>query len=473
MGMQMERKNFDLAVLGCGPGGYVAAIKASQSGKKVCIIEKGYSGGSCLNVGCIPTKTLIANAHVLHKMRMAEEYGILCGPISFDYAKMKGRKDSVVSSIRKSLEGLIASNGITIIRGFGEFVTPREIRVKGHDNVIIYAEKTIIATGSEPLDIPAFPCDHVKILNSSSALELTVLPKTIAVIGGGYIGCEFASMFHELGVKVTILEALPSIVSLQGKAVSDSLTQIFKRKGIEIQTSVLVEGIDKKENGLSIRLKDKAPLEFDMALVSVGRKIVSQGIGLENAGVVVNNKGAVLVNEHMETNVPGIYAIGDVTGLFMLAHVASHQGIVAASNAVGVPAKMHYEAVPAVIFTDPEIATVGMTEEQAVAAGYTISKGKFPFQALGKSIAAKETEGFTEVICDKKTGQILGAQAVGHEASTLIAEMALAIHNELTLECVFDTIHAHPTIAEAWMEAALMANDTPIHFPPKKKPTST
>lgn len=465
----MEKKKFDIAVLGSGPGGYVAAIKAAQNGKKVCIIEKGYTGGSCLNVGCIPTKTLISNAHLMHKMQHAADFGIQCGPISFDYSAMKGRKDAVVSKIRKSLEGLIASNAITIIRGFGEFISPREIRVKGHDNAIIHADKTIIATGSEPLDIPAFPCDHERILNSTSALELTSLPKTLAVIGGGYIGCEFASMFHELGVKVTILEALPSIVSLQGKTVSDVLTQAFKRKGIDVQTNVFVEGIDKKEKELSIRLKDKPAFECDLALVAVGRKIVSQGIGLENAGVATGDKGAILVNEHMETNVPGIYAIGDVTGIAMLAHVASHQGIVAADHALGHTAAMHYDAVPAVIFTDPEIAMVGMTEEQAAAAGFTISIGKFPFQALGKSIAAGETEGFAQIITEKKTGRILGAQVVGTDASVMIATMTLAIQNELTVGCITDTIHAHPTIAEAWLEAALLASETPIHMPPKVK----
>jgi dihydrolipoamide dehydrogenase len=469
----MEKKRYDIAILGSGPGGYVAAIKASQSGKKVCIIEKGLTGGSCLNVGCIPTKTLISSAHLLHKMQHSEDFGIQCGQISFDYAKMKTRKDSVVSKIRKSLEGLIGSNTIAIIRGFGEFISPREIRVKGHDNVVVHADKIIIATGSEPLDIPAFPCDHERILNSTSALEVTSLPKTLAVIGGGYIGCEFASMFHELGVKVTILEALPSIVSLQGKTVSGVLTQAFTRKGIDVQTNVFVEGIDKKEKGLSIRLKDKPPFECDLALVSVGRKIVSQGIGLENAGVATGDKGAILVNERMETNVPGIYAIGDVTGKAMLAHVASHQGIVAASNATGHAAVMHYEAVPAVIFTDPEIAMVGMMEEEAAAAGFTISIGKFPFQALGKSIASADTEGFTQIITDKKTGRILGAQAVGYEASTLIATMTLAIQNELTIECITDTIHAHPTIAEAWLEAAFIANDMPIHMPPKAKRTAT
>jgi len=465
----MERKEFDIAVIGAGPGGYVAAIKAAQEGLKVCLIEKGYLGGTCLNVGCIPTKTLLANAAVYHKMTHAADFGIITGPISFDYSKMKTRKDGVVDQIRKSLGGLLQSNGITILRGTAEYLSPREIKVKGDENVLVYAHKSIIATGSEPLDIPAFPCDHKKIFNSSSILEQTSLPKTLAIIGGGYIGCEFASLYAELGVKVIILEALPSILFLQGKSIAETLTRAFTKKGVEINTNVMVEGIDHTAEGLSIRLKDKPPVACDMALVSVGRKIISQGLGLEKAGVITGDKGAIVVNEKMETNVPGIYAIGDVTGKFLLAHVASHQGIIAAANAIGNEAKMHYNAVPAVIFTMPEIATVGMTLEQAQESGFDAAVGKFPFQALGKSVATRETEGFAQVVVDKKTGQILGAQVVGHEAATLIAEMGLAIANELTIECISDTIHAHPTVAEVWMEAALLANDTPIHFPPKVK----
>lgn len=465
----VDRKVFDVAVIGSGPGGYVAAIKAAQRGKSVALIEKGLLGGCCLNVGCIPTKTLLANAGVMNKVMHAADYGIITGSVSFDFQKMKERKDSVVAGLRKGLEGLLKSNAITILRGAAEFVSPTELKVKGQDNLMVKAEKIIIASGSEPLDIPAFPCDHKQILNSTSILELTKLPKTLAIIGGGYIGCEFASLYAEFGVKVIILEMLPAIVQLQGKSVSDALTAAFKKQGIEMQMNVFVEGIEKTASGVNVKLRDKAPVACDMVLVSVGRKVVSKDLGLEKAGVVVTDKGLIPVNERMETNVPGIYAIGDVTGKFMLAHVASHQGIIAGANATGQDAKMHYEAVPAVIFTHPEIATVGMTLEQAQEAGFTTSIGKFPFQALGKSLAAIETEGFAQVILDKKTGQILGAQAVGHEASTLIAEMALAIANELTADCIADTIHAHPTIAEAWLEAALIANDTPLNFPPKRK----
>lgn len=465
----MQRKKFDIVVIGAGPGGYVAAIKASQSGKSVALIEKEFVGGTCLNVGCIPTKTLIAGGLTLSKVRHAADFGIETGPVSFSYAKMKERKDGVVSKIRKGLEGLIQSNAITLIRGSAEFTGPNEIKILREEGEYILFDKAIIATGSEPLDIPAFPCDHKKIFNSSSILELTTLPETIAVIGGGYIGCEFASLFAELGVKVLLIEALPSIVSLQGALISETLTRAFVKKGIEIITDAAVETIDTTGEGVVVRLKNKPERRADLALVAIGRKVVSSTCKPEKAGIPVNPKGDIPVNERMETNVPGIYAVGDVTGKYLLAHVASHQGIVAAVNATGGNATMHYEAVPAVIFTHPEIATVGMTPEQALQAGLAIEIGKFPFQALGKSVAAMETEGFAQVITEKHTGRILGAQVVGAEAASLIAEMALAIANELTIENIEETIHAHPTLPEAWLEAALLSKGTPLHFPPKVK----
>jgi dihydrolipoamide dehydrogenase len=465
----VNSERYDIVVIGSGPGGYVAAIKASQFGKKVALVEKGHLGGTCLNVGCIPTKTLLAGADIVHQIKTAADFGIATGPVSFDYGKMKGRKDTVVESIRKSLGGLIQSNQIKVLKGTAEFLSPTELKIKGEDNLLLSFDKAIIATGSEPVDVKAFPCDHKRVYNSTSILEMTELPKTLAVIGGGYIGCEFASLYAELGVHVIILEALPSIVSLQGKAVADALTKAFIKKGIEIRTNIMVEGIDHEGEGLKIRFKGGETLLCDRALVSIGRKIVSQNLHLQAAGVLADDKGAVIVDEKMETNVPGIYAIGDVTGKFLLAHVASHQGIVAAMNACGGQAVMHYDAVPAVIFTNPEIATVGMTQEQATEAGYQIAIGKFPFQVLGKSIAARQTDGFGQIISEKKSGRILGAQIVGHEASVLIAEMALAIANEITLEALTDTIHAHPTVSEVWLEAGLLALDTPIHFPPKPK----
>lgn len=464
-----DKQTFDIAIIGAGPGGYVAAIKAAQMGKSIALIEKQYLGGTCLNVGCIPTKTLLANTGVLKKIKEAQDFGIVVGDLSFDYAKMKERKDNVVQGIQKSLEGLIKQNKITIIRGEAKFTSPKELKVIGDDSCYIEANSIIIATGSEPFDVPAFPCDHKIIRNSTSILELTELPKTLAIIGGGYIGCEFASLFTELGVKVTILEALPSIIPTQPKAIVQALTKSFQKQGIDIQTNVYVEGINTSNAGADIQLAGGKSLQADMVLVAIGRSCNSKGLDLEKAAVKTTEKGAIEVNSKLETSVAGIYAIGDVTGKLMLAHVASHQGLVAAANAAGQDANIHYNAVPAVIFTTPEIATVGMSLEEATKEGFEATIGSYPFQALGKSQATRETTGFAQIVTDKKTGQILGAQVVGSEASALIGEMTLAVANELTLNCVIDTIHAHPTVAEVWLEAALLANDTPIHFPPKVK----
>ncbi len=365
----MEKKKFDVIVIGAGPGGYVAAIKASQMGKSVALIEKGHLGGTCLNVGCIPTKTLLAGAEILHTVRGAKEFGIQVGEVAVDYSKMKQRKDGVVEKIRKSLEGLLNANGITILRGKAEFTAPYDVKVTGENSILLSSDHIILATGSEPLDIAAFPCDHEKIFNSTSILNLTKLPQSIAIIGGGYIGCEFASLFAELGVKVTILEALPSIVSLQGKSISEALTRAFVKRGIEIKTSVMVEGVDSTAQGVRVKLKEVEPIDAEIALVAIGRKVVSQDLGLEKIGLSIGSKGEIATDERMATGVKGVYAIGDVTGKYMLAHVASHQGVIAAVNATGGQAFMHYEAVPAVIFTSPEIATVGMTQEMAKSEG--------------------------------------------------------------------------------------------------------
>ncbi len=464
-----ERKKHDIAIIGSGPGGYVAAIKAAQMGKSVALIDKGLLGGCCLNVGCIPTKTLLSNSAVLEKIRHAKDFGISVGKIEFDYAQMKERKDSVISKIRTSLEGLIKNNKITIYRGAASFQSPYELKISGQDNLFLSAEKIIIATGSIPLDIKAFPCDHERILNSTSILELTKLPKSLAIVGGGYIGCEFASLFAELGVKVTILEALPTILATQGPQIAQYMTKAFQSRGIEIIANVAVKSLENKKSHVLVTLGDGHHFDADIALVAVGRKIYTEGLGLDKAGLSVTDRGALETNSRMQTQVPDIYAIGDVTGKWMLAHVASHQGIVAASNAAGVGMQIHYEAVPAVVFTSPEIATVGLTLEQAKEKGYDPVSGQFPFMALGKAQASMDVEGFAQVISDRKTKQILGAQVIGHEASNLIAEMALAIQNELTLDCIIETIHAHPTIAESWLEAALIADGTPIHFPPRIK----
>lgn len=466
--MEKQKNQFDIAVIGSGPGGYPAAIKAAQNGKSVALIEAKETGGTCLNRGCIPSKTLIASAEVLHKIQEAEDFGIKVGQVTFDYSKMVDRKNGVVGQIRKNLEGLIASNHITLLRGFGKLTSPKTIKIIGHDNLEITADQIIIASGSEPRNIAAFPFDYKKIHDSTSLLEMRNLPKKLAIIGGGVIGCEFASLYAILGVEVTILEMMPRIIPMEAESVSSALTRAFKNKGIAIETSVTVEGIETLEEGLKIKLAGGKTVAADVALVAVGRKLNTSDIGLDKAGVLVLDNGMIAVNDKMETSTPGIYAVGDIASKWWLAHVATHQGIIAANNATGHSMRMNYHAVPSVIFTNPEIATVGLSLEQALEKGYRATTGSFPFQALGKSQAALQTDGFAQIVLDKATGQILGAQVVGHEASTMIAEMTIAITNELTVECITETIHAHPTIAEAWMEAAFLGEEAPLHWPPKK-----
>ena len=464
-----ERKKYDVAVIGSGPGGYVAAIRAAQLGKSVALIEKDLIGGCCLNVGCIPTKTLLSSAAVYHQVKRASDFGISTGPISFHYDQMKQRKDQVISKMRSSLEGLIRSNQITIFRGTAQFESVKTLKIKGTDPLFLEAEKIIIATGSTPFDVKAFPCDHQRILNSTSILELNEAPQSLAIIGGGYIGCEFASLFIELGTKVTLIEALPSLLSAQGKQISDFMTKALKAKGVEVLTQVKVESIQNQGSSTQISLEGGKKIDAEYSLVAVGRKIYTEGLCLEKAGLQTKQRGEIETDDSMQTSVRGIYAIGDVTGKWMLAHVASHQAIVAAEHAAGLNAKMHYEAVPAVIFTSPEVATVGMSVEAAKEKGLDVRSGSFPYQALGKAQAAKETEGFTQIVSDAKTHQILGATVIGYDASNLIAEMALAIQNELTLDSVMQTIHAHPTIAESWNETAWVLKETPLHLPPKAK----
>lgn len=468
--MAKEKKTeFDIAVIGGGPGGYPAAIHAAQLGKSVALIEANQLGGTCLNRGCIPSKALIAAAQEWQRVQHASEFGINVEKSSFNYCKMIERKDRIVDEIRSGLTGLIASNSITLFRGFGKFISPHEIKVRGEDNVVIRAKKTIIATGSEPRGLKAFPYDNEKILDSTALLAREQLPKSIVIIGGGIIGCEFASLYSLLGIKVTILELLPRILPMEDTQVSSSLTQAFKKRGVEIHCNVKVTTIDKTKEGVIVKLEDGASFPAEITLLSVGRSLNTSEVGLEEAGVLVNEQGLIVVNEQMETTTPGIYAVGDIASKWWLAHVATHQGVVAASNACGHFKRMAYEAVPSVIFTYPEIGTVGLTLDQALAKGYAATTGLFPFQALGKARATSHTEGFAQIVIDKRTQQILGAQVVGHEAATLISEMTVAVANELTVECITETIHAHPTTAESWMEAAFASTGMPLHLPPKKK----
>lgn len=460
--------DFSLVVLGGGPGGYVAAIRAAQCGLKVALVEERALGGTCLNRGCIPSKALISYSEQLRSFRNASRFGIQAENLRFDYTKMQSQKDGIVERLRRGVEGLVRANQIALFTGRGSFVSPQEIKVQGAEPALLRFEKAIIATGSEPRPLSIAPVDGVRIHDSTTLLSLNPLPKSLLIVGGGVIGCEFASLFAALDVKVTLLEMLPTLVAPEGKEIGQRLASAFKQQGIDVRLGVQLASLKASSTGVEARFQEGEPLAAEMGGVVVGRKYNTENIGLEKAGVFKKENGAIPVNAKMQTNQPHIFAIGDVTGEWLVAHAASHEGVVAAEVAAGKEAEMDYRAVPSVIFTHPEVATVGYTLERALAEGRDAVVGQFPFQALGKAIAIGHTDGFAQVVQDRRTGELLGAQVMGHEASTLIAEMTLALRNELTTHEIAETIHAHPTLPEAWLEATLLAQGRPLHFPPKK-----
>jgi len=373
---------FDIAVLGGGPGGYPAAIRAAQLGKSVALIEAKDLGGTCLNRGCIPSKALIAGAEFVGNLKNASHFGIKIPQMQFDYRILAEHKDNVVKKMKLGLEGLIASNKIVLIKGYGKLISRNEIKITGSENRTITADKIIIATGSEPRNIPAFPFDYERIHDSTSLLALTALPKKIIIVGGGVIGCEFASLFAHLGVEVTILELLPRIISTEAQEISAALTAAFTKKGIKIETQVKVQKIERTKNGIVASVEGGKSFDADCCLVSVGRTLNTNHIGLEKAGVLVQDNGIIVVNDKMETSVDGIFAVGDIASKYWLAHVASHQGIIAAQNAAGKQARMSYHAIPSVIFSDPEIGSVGLSLDDAKKTGLQGQSQRFPLSGF-------------------------------------------------------------------------------------------
>lgn len=464
----MDKKHFDIAVLGGGPGGYPAAIRAAEMGKKVALIEQSELGGTCLNRGCIPSKALIAGGSFYHRLNRAKEFGLTIPSCSLDYSALAAHKDSVVKKMRGGLEGLIASHRITLIQGRGTFTSPFTLQVTGKEECLITADRIIIATGSEPKHLPNIPVDGKNIHDSTSLLALQKLPKSIIIIGAGVIGCEFASLYNHLGSQVWVVELLPRIISTEAEELSDALKKAFVKRGISVHTGVKVEKVVPDKNGVAVHIQGSAPLQSECCLVAIGRSLNTKNIGLEKIGLAPEQNGQIAVNDKMETAIKGVYAVGDIASKWQLAHVATHQGIIAAENAAGKSAKMSTRAIPNVIFTDPEIASVGLSLAEAKKLGHPASLSAFPYQALGKAEAMLHKEGFAQVVVDEKTGQIYGAQVVGYDASNLIAEMTVAIENELTIECIAETLHAHPTFSEVWGEAALLSTGFPLHIAPRK-----
>jgi dihydrolipoamide dehydrogenase len=460
----MER--FDVVVIGAGPGGYPAAIRAAQLGASVAIVERERLGGTCLNFGCIPTKTLIASAERFAHVREAAAFGVSVTGATFDYAAMVRRKDKVVDQLRGGVKQLLTANGVKSFSGAAAFKDRETIVIDG--DVTIGAKRTIIATGSTSAT-PGFIPAHQRIVESRAFLALDHLPQSMIVLGGGFIGCEIASMAAMLGVKVTIVELLADILMLLDADLrSEVRAHMEKVLGIRVLTGKPLGDIAADSNGVSGRCGDET-LRADLLLNAVGRRPVTDGLNLAAAGLEANARGFLDVDDFCRTKAATIFAIGDVTGKTQLAHFATAQAIVAAENAVGNKPRRHETLVPNVIFTAPEVATVGLSESDAAAQKRAVKTGKFRFAGLGKGLAAGETTGFVKWIADADSERLLGAAAVGPHATELIAAATTAIRAEFTARELGETIHAHPTFSEAWMEAAHALRGESIHAPPRRR----
>jgi dihydrolipoamide dehydrogenase len=468
-----------IIIIGAGPGGYVAAIRAAQLGARVTVVENQALGGVCLNWGCIPSKALLSVVELGDKAKKAADLGLTFqGPVGYDLARMVARKNKVVDGLVKGIATLFKTWGIQHTEGRGEIVDQRTVKVSARDGTEsrIEGDAIIVATGSSWPNLPMFPIDGQQIITSKEALDTTSIPASLLIVGGGVEGCEFAALYSGMGTQVTIVELLPRILPLEDEEMSSMMARELAKRGATVQTGTTVEKVDR---GASVRatLKDGTVVEVEKVLVSVGRGFNSKGIGLETVGVQVGRRGEIVVNGRMETNVPGIYAIGDVVGKAMLAHVASAQGKVAVENILGHPREIDYRVVPAGIFTLPEIGRVGLTErqarEEAQARGddpeSAVKVGRFRYAGLGKAQGTGDTTGLFKIVSDAKTDEILGAHIMGAHATDVVHELALAMQLRAKVSDVAEMIHAHPTFSEGIMEAAEDADGMAIHLARKRQ----
>jgi len=461
---------YDIIVLGSGPGGYVAAIRASQLGKTVAIVEKAELGGICLNWGCIPTKSLLKSAQVLNYAKHAADYGVkIDGEVNPDLAEMVKRSRGVANGMSKGVQFLLKKNKVEVIVGTGKVLPGKKVEVADNEgNVATYeAENIIIATGAHSRELPSLPQDGKKIIGYREALVLNKMPKSMVVVGSGAIGSEFAYFFNSVGVKVTLVEFMPNIVPLEDVEVSKTLARAFKKAKMKIMLDSSVENVDTSGDICKVSIKTKkgmVEVEADIVLSAVGIETNIEGIGLEDVGIKTE-KGKVIVNDYYQTNIPGYFAIGDIVHGPALAHVASHEGITCVEKIAGEDVNpIDYGNIPACTYTNPEVASVGMTDKQAEEAGYEIKIGKFPFSASGKASAAGKKDGFVKVVFDAKYGEWLGCQMIGENVTEMIAEVVVARKLETTGYEIIKSIHPHPTMSEAVMEAVAAAYDEVIHL---------
>ncbi|MFA4972030.1 MAG: dihydrolipoyl dehydrogenase [bacterium] len=458
---------FDLAVIGAGPGGYVAAIRASQLGAKVLLVERGELGGVCLNRGCIPTKAMIASAHALRAVRRAAEFGVKISgeKASVDMTVVKARKDAIVEKLRAGIAQLLKSGGVTIVKGSAALSGDGKISI---DGVTHEAKNILIASGSAWIELPGLQLDGRSIVTTDEALDWTEAPARLLIVGGGVIGCEFGCMMREFGSEVTIVEATPSILPPVEAAISRLLARSMKEQGISIMTSMTVNSAEAAGGSVKARLSGGEELEFDRVLMAVGRRPHTKGLGLESAGVALTERGAIKVDERFATSRKGVYAIGDAIGGMMLAHAASAQGIAAVENIFGKRGIYDAATVPSPIFTSPEIGAVGLTAEELKRRGIEFKTGRFPYAASGKALCDGDAEGQAIVHTDAE-GKILGAHVIGRDATLLIPELALAMRKGMGAREVEETVHAHPTLSEVVAEAAADVFGMAIHKAGKRR----
>ncbi len=467
----MTEQNFDLIVIGAGPGGYVAAIRAAQLGMQVACIEKEKTlGGTCLNIGCIPSKALLESSELYAEAQNKfKDHGIELKDLSLNLPQFMARKDQVVNQLTKGVEGLFKKNKITRFSGTAQVRKDKTVLIRQSDGTTLelQSKNIIIATGSIPIELPFLKINQKNIVDSTGALSLSFIPKKMIVIGGGYIGLELGSVYLRLGSEVTVVEALDKIVPMMDEEVGKSLQRILQRQGMKFQLSSKVKKVEEKKELIQVTIEDPKKgellLEADCLLVSVGRKPMTEGLGLKEAGIQVDQKGRIETNDRFGTSLDGIYAIGDVARGPMLAHKASEEGVAVAEIIAGQAGHVNYNTIPSVIYTHPEVASVGMTEEEAKLKNIDYKTSKFPFLANGRALALGDKEGFVKLIADKKTDRLLGAHILGPRASDLIAELVLGMEFSTSAEDIARTIHAHPTLAEAVKEAALGLGDGAIH----------
>ncbi len=462
---------YDVVIVGAGPGGYVAAIRAAQLGLKTALVEKQWLGGVCLNVGCIPSKSLLKNADVAHTLReRGKELGFSFDNLKLDYGVAVRRSRKVSDRLVKGVGFLMRKNKVDVHMGTGYIAARDTVRVTDAEGQTteLKTRNIIVATGARSFVPPGWEVDGEKILTYYHAILQEKLPKSVVVIGSGAIGVEFSTIWNAYGVDVTIVEMLPRIVPLEDEEVSKELTKAFKKRGIKVLAGHKVESLTATEEGVRVQVsseKGEKTLEAEQALVAIGFRPNSGGLGLEALGVAIDERGFVQIDERMATNVPGIWAIGDVTGKLMLAHVGSAMGIIAAENIAGAETiTLDYEMMPRATYCQPQIASFGLTETQARERGYQVRVGKFPFQANGKALGLGEGAGFVKIVMDEKYGEILGAHMVGPEVTELLPELTLAQMMELTPTEIARNVHAHPTLSEVLMEAAHAAEGQAIHI---------